>query len=307
MNGRSLFSKSLLTAGAFILSCSLVLNGAFAAPPATASPTVIFKDLAQSHWAALSLSKLKQYGLISGYADGTVKPDKSITRAEFAAIVNRMFGYPMPDSFSAGDVAMGSWAYPEIAKAATAGYLKLNAANAARPNERLTRAEAAASLVHVFRLSPKAEESPSPFNDIDGLSPELQGAIRALSEAGYANGFADGSFRPGKSISRAELAALLDRMTGLYVHEAGTVSAGKVAGNAVLNHDGIVLRDTQVAGNLYLAPGIGDGDATLERVTVDGETFIQGGGEHSIRLNDSRLGVVHVQKDDGIVRVVVSL
>ncbi len=295
-----------MTAGAFILSCSLVFGGAFAASPAASSQSALFKDLRQTHWAASSLAKLKQYGLISGYADGTVKPDAPITRAEFAAVVNRMFGYPMPESFSAGDVAKNSWAYSDIAKAVSAGYYKLDAANKARPNDRLSRAEAAAALTDVFHLSPIAETSSAPFNDIDGLNPELQDAIHALSDAGYANGFADGTFRPGKPISRAELAVLLDRLTGLYVHESGTVTAGKVAGNAVLNHDGIVLQDTAVAGNLILAPGIDDGDATLERVSVGGETFIQGGGEHSVHLIGSKLGVVHVDRSNGIVRVVVS-
>src|SRR5690606_14425011 len=131
-----------------------VFSGAFAASPAVTSKAVMFKDLKQSHWAAPSLAKMKQYGLITGYADGTVKPDTPITRAEFAAVVNRMFGYPMPESFNAGDVAKSSWAYPDMAKAVAAGYYKLDSKNSAQPNKQLSRVEAAAALADVFYLSP---------------------------------------------------------------------------------------------------------------------------------------------------------
>ena len=68
-----------------------------------------------------------------GYPDGKFKPNNSITRAEFCALLNRVFGYNKRVEFlSFTDVPEGKWFSKEIHKAVTAGYL------ASDPGERLT-------------------------------------------------------------------------------------------------------------------------------------------------------------------------
>ncbi|MFC5529123.1 carbohydrate binding domain-containing protein [Cohnella yongneupensis] len=307
MHGQRLFKKSMLTFGTFILSLTLVCNGALAAS-ASQGATAIFKDMTTTHWAAQSIGKLKDYGLISGYSDGSVKPDRPVTRAEFATIVNRLFGYPQPQqtSLAISDLSESSWAYKEIAKAVSAGYLKLGPNNEAKPNEPLSRAEVAVALSVIYHLASAAGDSSGSYNDIQGLDAASQAAIRSLTSAGFAKGYADGSFKPGKTITRAELAVLLDRMTALFVNEAKTVSAGTVHGNVVVNHTDAILKDTTVEGNLYLTPGLGEGNARLDHVKVSGTTFVQGGGEHSVTIDGSTLGVLHVDKANGTVRVVIS-
>jgi len=52
-----------------------------------------FTDVSPSHWAAGSLQRWSANGIISGYDDGSFRPGKEVTKAEFAAIMNRIFNY----------------------------------------------------------------------------------------------------------------------------------------------------------------------------------------------------------------------
>lgn len=49
-----------------------------------------FKDVNKEHWAIKSLDKAVQSGILSGYEDGTLRPDENITRAELAVILDRV-------------------------------------------------------------------------------------------------------------------------------------------------------------------------------------------------------------------------
>lgn len=68
----------------------------------------------------------------------------------------------------------------------------------------------------------------------------------------------------------------------------------------------MILKDTVIQGNLYLTEGIADGNAKLEGVKVTGTTFVRGGGEQSIGLYHTSLGLLQVAKPNGKVRVYAS-
>ncbi|QMV43843.1 carbohydrate binding domain-containing protein [Cohnella cholangitidis] len=306
MQRNGFIKKGLSSFGIYLLLFSIVMNGAFAATPSTGAGTPAYKDLPSKHWAASAIDHLKGYGVLSGYPDGTIRPNQPITRVEFAAMINRLFGFNALSSALLKDRTASAWANTEISKAIEAGYLSLDQDRAAHPNSPISRAEVAAALSKVFHFTAASGKSSPSFSDLDGLEQSTVNAISALAQGGYSNGFADGTFKPGKTISRAELAAMLDRITALYVNKEGIVAAGSVKGNAVLNHSDVVIENTVVEGNLYLTPGIGDGDVKLDKVTVKGTTFVQGGGDHSVTLNDSRLATLVVNKKNSLVRVVIS-
>jgi len=79
-----------------------------------------------------------------------------------------------------------------------------------------------------------------------------------------------------------------------------------IRGNAVISADGVTLQNVRIAGDLWIAESVGDGDVTLKGVTVEGKTFIRGGGASSIRLIDTGLGTVIVNKKTGEVRIVAA-
>jgi len=105
---------------------------------------------------------------------------------------------------------------------------------------------------------------------------------------------------PKDNISRAEAVKLIDNIAGELKNSAGTYT-GNVEKNLVVNTGSVILKDMVVNGDLFLAQGIGDGDVTLDNVTVKGRTVVRGGGENSIIINNSNLeGTLVVIKVGGV-------
>ena len=102
-----------------------------------------FSDVAKSHWAANYIGYMQQFGIITGYADGSFRPDASVTRAEFAAIASR-FERLTEGTKSFSDVPGNHWAAKYINFAATRGWVNGYADGTFRPNNSITRAEVAA-------------------------------------------------------------------------------------------------------------------------------------------------------------------
>ena len=61
-----------------------------------------------------------------------------------------------------------------------------------------------------------------------------------------------------------------------------------------------------IAGDLYLAEGIGEGVITLDRVTVQGNTIVKGGGIHSIIIKDCQFSKLIITKEDGKIRILAT-
>ena len=102
-----------------------------------------FSDVAKSHWAANYIGYMQQFGIITGYADGSFRPDASVTRAEFAAIASR-FETLTEGTKSFSDVPGSHWAAKYINFAATRGWVNGYADGTFQPNNSITRAEVAA-------------------------------------------------------------------------------------------------------------------------------------------------------------------
>ncbi|SET91277.1 carbohydrate binding domain-containing protein [Paenibacillus sp. NFR01] len=279
-----------------------------AAAPASAQQIVAasklkaFTDLKTDHWASQSVQRWSDLGIISGYGDGTFRPNNPVTKAEFAVIMNRIFNYKAESAVLPSDAAKGRWYSSDIAKGLAAGYLNADSSNRIYPSAKLSRAEVAVALQKIFRLEAGGKQT-APFTDLAGADANLKDAVAALTAAGYLQGYPAGTFKPDGAISRAELARIVDLMVGGRVASPGEVSLGTVKGNVVLSSADIVLKNTVIEGNLYLSEGIAEGNATLDGVQVTGTTFIRGGGEHSVSLKNSKLGNIMVAKPGGPVRV----
>jgi len=291
---------------AAVLACMLAVTAIVPSAGASAAGSTA-KDVPASHWAAKPLKRWMELGVIKGYGDGTVRPNQAMTRAQFAAVMNATFRYEEASTAEAADLPEGAWYASEMRKAIAAGYLQLNADMKALPNEPLSRADAAAALQAVFGFAPDAAAAKPAYPDIGHLDAGTAAAVRTLAAGGYLLGYPDGNFKPERTMTRAELIVLLDRLVGLLVQAPGDMSGGAVAGNVVVNASGAALKDTTIGGNLYLTPGIGEGEATLSQVTVGGTTHVNGGGANSIGIEDSELADVRIDKPGGSpVRVYAS-
>ena len=262
------------------------------------------------HWAQETLDGWVENGLLRGFDDGSLRPDSLVSRAEFVALVNRLYGFTVQAEVRLTDVAPHQWYAGEVAKGLAAGFVKGYADGTFRPNQPITRQEAAVIVASLLGLEPNDEQLVRKFRDGDAIAEWSRNAVAAVVEHGYMNGYPDGTFRPAQPITRAEAIVTLDRTAARKLIKAGTYGDPEqvqtIEGNVVMTSAGVTLQNVRITGNLWVGESVGEGDVTLQGVTVEGKTFIRGGGANSIRLIDTELGAVIVNKKTGEVRIVAA-
>ncbi|MEK5469826.1 carbohydrate binding domain-containing protein [Paenibacillus sp. FSL P2-0136] len=287
------------------LTASAETTAALQSGSLAANDLKAFTDVKEGSWAAYAVQRWSRSGVISGYGDGSFRPEQQVTRAEFTAIVNRIFGYKDMAAVLPADIPAAAWYKDDIAKAVAAGYLSADAHQRIEPAAPLKRGEAVLALQRILRLETE-RQAKGMYSDLAGADSAVSAAADAFTAAGYMQGYPGGLFKPDGRITRAELAKLADTLVPELRSAAGEVKLGKVKGNVVLSHEDITLRDTIIEGNLYLTEGIGEGVIRLQGVQVTGTTYIRGGGGQGVSLTDSSLGAVQVAKPKGSVRIVAS-
>lgn len=116
-----------------------------------------YTDVAEDAWYNNAISTLVNMGIISGYSDGTFRPDAAITRAEFTKIAVSFFDYA-DDGYSGrfSDVSGGSWYATFVDAAADMGLIEGYGDGTFRPDAGITRAEACAIVNRTLGRAPEA-------------------------------------------------------------------------------------------------------------------------------------------------------
>lgn len=278
-------------------------------------PSLVFADSltdVRGHWAESMIAKWVDKGYINSYGDGTFKPDRSITRAEFMAIVNRAFGLKdAVQSLNYKDVKKSDWFYEDVAKAVKAGYMNGSGNNMMQPGSYITNQEVAVVIAKLLKLGASSGyDLASKFTDSANIPDWSLDAVKAVVSKGYMKGYSDQTFKPAKPVTRAEAVAALDscylKHQKKAFYKAGEYSEGTVEGSLLIGSRNVTLKDTVINGDLILAEEIGDGDVHINNVTVKGETIIKGGGMNSIYLENSSFTNIIIIKVDNRIRVVAS-
>ena len=306
MTGKTKTKQVLLVS---LLSMAIIL-GALPLLSMAAMPT----DIAD-HWAKSQITDWVSKGLVNGYPDGTFKPDKNISRAEFMALVNGSFGYNLKAANNYPDIPAGAWYADTVAVAKAAGYIAGYSDGLVKPNNDISRQEVAAVIAKIKKLASNTTAG-NQFSDARQISNWSLGAVGAASDAKIMGGYPDGAFKAARFITRAEAIASLDRALKYSGASAGKYDKagifGPATGSQVIDGDvtvtipGVTLQNLTIKGKLILAKEIAEGNVTLKNVTVLGDTQILGGGENSIIIINSTLGKVSVLKSNGKIRIVVS-
>jgi len=154
------------------------------------------------HWAAFYISYLKSEGIVSGDANGNMRPDDSITRAEFAQVTNKAFGYFNEGTERFSDVSENEWYYSAMNIALNEGYFKGDENKNGNPEKQITRAEAATAFARILKLD--VSDTDTGFTDDSSIPSWAKGAVKALKDKGIINGYSDGSYKPFSEMKRAE-------------------------------------------------------------------------------------------------------
>lgn len=114
-----------------------------------------YSDVAYGKWYNNPISTMSALGIITGYPDGTFKPNKPITRAEFAAIAARFDETQSGKSATFSDV-IGHWAAKEIGIAYYNDWIKGYPDGTFKPDQNITRAEAMTLINRVLERKPES-------------------------------------------------------------------------------------------------------------------------------------------------------
>ncbi|AFY65445.1 family 10 glycosylhydrolase [Geitlerinema sp. PCC 7407] len=191
---------------------ALSLLGAIAAPPALAQSQ--FADLS-GHWGQACISQLAQKNILSGYPDGTFKPNATVTRAEFAAMVRRAFpnaaNTRSASAFS--DVGRSYWAHDAIQSAYRTTFLSGYPGNRFNPSQQIPRVQVLVSLASGLKATPSQPASAilgQALEDQASIPSYAVGAIAGALEKGWVVNYPNARrLNPNQPASRGEVAAFL--------------------------------------------------------------------------------------------------
>lgn len=207
-----------------ILSALLALCIVFSlVPTALAEKADDFTDVSRSDWYYQFVDYVTSKGYFNGVADKTFAPADNMTRAMFVTVLFRFDGAKGDRSQSAfTDVAPGEW-YTDAINWAAANRIVDGVGNGKfAPNDPITRAQMCTMIERYLALYKKAWKvtlpetgSVSAMVDENAIPAYALAAVKQCQRHGLVNGFEDGTFRPNELSTRAQVAAVIYRMSYL--------------------------------------------------------------------------------------------
>ena len=170
-----------------------------------------FRDVI-GHWAEKEIMFLAEKGWISGYLDGTFKPNKTITRAQAAKIISNFLELtPTNEKISFSDVNQNHWALDVINLVAQHKIMNGIGDGRFSPDAIVTRAQMAQIFYNAGFYSHSNNNQMNSFIDVDQNHWAYE-AIETMKQEGILNGYSDGRFGPKDSTTRAQLAVIIYRL-----------------------------------------------------------------------------------------------
>lgn len=173
----------------------------------------------QGNWAQPCIEQLTQRQIVSGYPDGSFKPNAPVTRAEFAAMLGKAF--PKATAVRTGgkfaDVPTKYWASDEIGKAYQTGFLAGYPGGVFKPTQNIPRVEALVSLSSGLKyvpVAPAVETLNKAFTDTAGIPEYSKSAIAAATEKQLVVNYPNvRTLSPDRLATRSDVAAFLCQAT----------------------------------------------------------------------------------------------
>lgn len=185
------------------------------APALRAKPVnkqVNFSDVPQVFWARPYIEALAKRGIITGFPDATFRPNKPVTRAEFATQLQKAFDQKVVmDAPKYNDIPNSFWASSAIQETSRSGFLRGYPGNVFRPNQQITKVQALISLTKGLGLSSSSapNQALKVYQDADTIPKYATNTVAVATESGIVVNYPNRQkLDPNKTITRAEAAAL---------------------------------------------------------------------------------------------------
>jgi hypothetical protein len=182
-----------------------------ATTPAATTPAVSnFKDI-QGNWAKDYIEALAAKGVIAGFKDGTFHPNEPVTRAQFAAIINKAFQpTAQRQAVKFGDVSSKFWANDSIQAAYRGGFLSGYPGQKFKPDQPLPKVQALVSLASGMNLRSDDKSSLSVYKDATSIPNYAVTAIAGATQKELVFNYPLlNQLNPNRDATRAEVAAFV--------------------------------------------------------------------------------------------------
>lgn len=195
------------------------------------------------HWAEEYLEDLADRGLLTGYQDGTMRPDLNMTTCQLLVLLSRLYSpttvqkelitedygsivkTTVPTTFS--------WAYDNLAICLASGILTQSELNTISLSSDIQKEQFALFLTRALQLSDAADalsDSVLSYTDAADISESCRGSVAELASLGIVQGTSDNQFLPQSHISRAVVAAMVSRSLDYLKNNSLTLEIEKYKG-----------------------------------------------------------------------------
>ncbi|HBK66784.1 MAG TPA: nitrous oxidase accessory protein, partial [Cyanobacteria bacterium UBA11166] len=177
-------------------------------PPDVVTP--VFSDI-QNHWARQFIEALSAQGMISGFKDGTFKPDDKMTRAQYAALLVKAFNPPakrQAENFT--DVPASFWGYNAIQQAYRGGFVAGFPNKTFKPNDNVQRVQVIVSLVNGLGLAVADANALNAYSDKTAIPDYAKDEVVTASKKRIVVNYPNvKQLNPTKEATRGEVAAMI--------------------------------------------------------------------------------------------------
>lgn len=228
-----------------------------------------FKDADEADWAVESIGIMKSKNVLSGYEDGSFRPNQAVSRVEAVVTAVRLMGLEEEakakstnESLHFKDAALidkqYKWAKGYIIVALEQGLFDVSE-DTIQPSKAASRIWVAALLVKALGLEEDALSQMTvvpDFTDVKDIPAGAIGYVNVAVDQGIVSGYPDETFKPNRSVTRAELATLLVRTNDNLLEQSGAVT---VTGTiTAIQFDSEDDAESSVAGSITIESFNGD-------------------------------------------------
>lgn len=173
-----------------------------------------FADLPQNHWAYENIMKLKELGIIDGIGDNKFNPSGIVTREQFLKMLVEAAGIEEAlSNTSFDDVDVDAWYAPYVAAGVKSGLINGITADTFGVGSEIKRQDMAVMIVRILEgKNIPVTETSEVFEDDSNISDYAKNAVYKVRDAGIINGYADNTFAPMASLTRAEAATVIIKL-----------------------------------------------------------------------------------------------
>lgn len=254
-----------------------------------ASETV-FSDIS-GHWAESRIKEAVKIGFVTGYQDGTFKPNATVTRAEFATLLNNAMKNQNIANIKLKDVKENDWFYKQIQKAVAVGFFSGYEDNTFRPNNPITRQEVAKVISSTITTGNIDGDGATLLSDYSLIQDWAKTSVNTAFNKSYIMGYPEKLYKPTKALTRAEAVKIIYEILDNENIELGF---------NITNYDELYY-GAVVVGDLNILNSVGSGNVYINNVTVLGDINILAKNVNSVVLTDVK--AININGSDSSVKI----